>query len=201
MINEEEDVKAIIKRQNERKKNEDDTISRLETHYSKGSQSGLSDYTAVPTVNKYLWDKHKGGTTNSDLENKVHEMDITLSSKKTPEKLNVWSKSKHDPRELKDKDNIVHHPAFLSTSIRKSVPESIYNSRSVVKDKNGVNHHHIYNIEIPKNHPGAYIPDKVNVDNNAKEFVLPRKTNLKYHNTDTKNDSSNVYHYHKLSVI
>lgn len=200
-LKEEISVAQILKQQKERKDQENHTIEKLEKHYSSGSQNGLSGYTHYPDVNKYLWDKHHGGKENSEMESNVATLDTTLKSKKTPEKLTVWSKSRHDPRVLKDEHGIVHHPAYLSASIKKEIPLSLYNDRNVVKDENGVNHHHIYQIDIPKGHPGAYIPDKSNCSKEAKEFVLPRGTNLKYNGTETHPDISNVYHYHKLSVI
>jgi hypothetical protein len=141
-------------------------------------------------MNGYLWEKHKdpeGFPHNETTETNIRKLDSAIHEFKTPHKLAVYSGTKHDPRELKNSEGIVHHPAYLSTSIDESVGNRFagYNAS---KDNQNIAHEHVLKIHVPKGHPGVYVPSK---GSNAfydteKEFILPRGTNLKHIKTETK---------------
>ena len=208
----EESSEERMAAQKQRQEGESSLIGRLEKHYKHPEidHIHLYNYTADSSeLNNHLWKSHKGEEIPDDVNSKFRVRDIDRLSKimdkhKTPEAMTVWSKSRHDPRELKNKDSVVHHPAFLSTSIRKSYVESArgFGNRNTTK-KDGITHHHVFKINVPKGHKGVYIPDEHSVDNQAKEFVLPKGLNMKHHDTFTKEDntSKNHYHEHHLSVI
>jgi hypothetical protein len=152
-------------------------------NYNDSNQSKL--------MNGYLWEKHKnpeGFSQNESAETNIRNLDSAINSHKTPHKLAVYSGTVHDPRELKNSEGIMHHPAYLSTSIDESVGNS-FAHRNKTSDK-GINHTHILKIHVPKGHPGAYVPATGLDLNYEKEFILPRGTNLK-HIKKTKEDISN----------
>ena len=194
-----------MKAQKERQETERTLESKLNKHYDDldNHHDVLHKFTSDSRdVNSYLWNRHKDPKElhNESIEHKVHRLDSAVNHHHTPEDMVVWSKSKHDPRHIKNVDDIVHHPAYLSTSIKKSVAEQHFQGRNkVVHD--GITHHHVYRIEVPKGHPGVYIPDHHSVDFRAKEFVLPRGTNMKHIKTETVEDGATHYHTHHMKVI
>ena len=208
----EEDFKVVLARQKKRAQDEKDLEGRLTKHYSRlgGLGGTLRNYTNYSGgINSYLWNKHKNTDEHKNASADHHEtmnshieaMDSALKVHKTPEPLTLYSKSRHDPRNLMDKDNIVHHPAYLSTSIQKNVPEHNYRDRNITRTNDGRNEHNFYKINVPKDHPGAYIQDAHSIDKYAKEFVLPRGTKLKYKSTKTDEDNINIIHHHELDAI
>jgi hypothetical protein len=189
--------------QNARKDSENRLLGRLSSYYSTGGEH-LTDYTRYSgKVNGHLWNKHKNPETPEDesINEHVAKLDKTLGAYKAPEDMTVWSKSIHDPREHINKDGVMHHPAYFSTSVRKSVVEGQYNNRNVVTDEKGIKHHHLYEVHVSRGTGGVLIPDRTNVDKNAKEYLMPRGINMKYEGTVTKDDGNNMYHTHKMSVI
>jgi len=202
-INEEQSVADAIKEQNARKESEKALGGRLEKHYGKINGGGLKDYTASSgNINSYLWEKHKNPSLEKpELDVKVNQLDNTINSHSTPEAMTVWSKSRHDPRALKNDQGVMHHPAFMSTSIQKNVATGQYATRNVVKDDKGIAHQHVYKIAVPKGSKGVYVPDKHNIDDRAKEFILPRGTNLKHIRTETKEDDHMHHHVHHMDLI
>jgi len=202
VILQEEDWKAKVAKQ---KASEDSNIAALTTHYKDADKfSGtFHNYTGESYgINDALWSKHSGKP--SILKNPKNEdagigaMDRATHFKTTPKDITVYSRSMHDPRDLKNEEGIVHHPAFLSSSLRKVVPTAYFPDRNVVK-KDGIYHHHIYHIDVPAGSHGVYINDKHNIDKRGiHEFVLPKGSNLKHVSTNTEVDdyAGKVVHYH-----
>ena len=176
--------------------------------FDQKDQNIVHHYTNKSThINSYLWNKHKdlgykqefGGSnyTDNDYKQMVSSLD-KVTNHKTPEDLKVWSKSIHDPRTLKDKNGIVHHPAYMSTSLSKRVASGLnWNER---KDEAGITHHHVYEINIPKGSKGAYLGRRSHAPT-QREFLLARGTNLKYNDTKTQEDKNNNYHTHFMDVV
>ena len=202
LILEEEDWKAAQKR---RKAIEDDHINTLTKHYASVADphsSTLKDYTQQSyPINNALWKAHTGKsmiTSNEPQEHKIAAMDKITHLKTTPRDMTVYSKSLHDPRELKNENGIVHHPAFMSTSVKSSLSSGYYADRNV-QHKDGEEHHHQYQINVPKGSHGVFISDKNTIDKRALgEFVLPKGGNFKYNNTETHTDDggNKIRHYH-----
>jgi hypothetical protein len=186
--------------------NEENLEQTLKKHYTglEPHHDTLHDFTYDSRpINSPLWKLHKGEDVDyPKIREKINKMDSIVNKHKTTGDMIVYSKSRRDPRELKNSESIVHHPAFLSTSIKKDYVENNYLSRNREKKDDGV-HHHFWQIHVPKGNKGVFIPDEHSIDNRAKEFVLPRGSNLKYIDTDTKEDKNihTFYHYHKLDVI
>lgn len=203
---EEYDYDARMAEQKKRKSEEAGLENRLSSHYTHGSKHGetLKNYTNFSgKINSHLWEEHKGNKPQTDDKTlgDIKAMDTATHAQRTPEAFTAYSTSRHDPREHKDTNGVMYHPAFLSTSIRKSVPEGQYGNRNVTRNSEGKSVHNIYKIDIPKDHPGMYISDRNSIDKNAKEFVLPRGTKLKHINTHTDESSSNIRHEHHMQVL
>ena len=134
-------------------------------------------------LNSFLWNKHKDNEDFKNLDSRdsanwesdAASMDSAVHQHKTPSKLVVWSGTRHDPRQLKNEQGVVHHPAFLSTSLNTTVAR---NFAPPMNQGDGTNHQHILKIHVPKGHPGAYV---ANISRyGEKEFILPRGTNLQH---------------------
>jgi hypothetical protein len=166
--------------------------------------------------NSHLWAEHhkKDNPSWSQfnmLEGKktIKHLDSVLKSHSSPEDMHVYSSTIHDPRALKNDQGIVHHPAYLSTSIYKPVAMNRdINSREDMKT--GDFHHHVLDIHVPKGSPGAYV-NHVSKYPGEYEHILPRGSNLKYHSTETiakkfnnyrtEKTAHNYTHIHKMELI
>ena len=177
-----------------------ETAARLTQHYSdllgdKIAQTHIKHYTEnSEKMNSYLWNKHKNAPyhyTTKALVSQTKKLNEILHSYKSPEDLTIWSSSIHDPEKLKNKEGIVHHPAFISTSTYRHVAlnRDIINA---VDDYNLNQHHHIFKIHVPKGSPGAYV-DHISKFPGEFEYVLPSGMNLKHIKTTTTDIPSKHY--------
>ena len=126
--------------------------------------------------NSYLWKKHNKKEhfePDEGIEKKIGQTDETLKHHSTPHEIHVYSGIGYDPREKKNENNIVHHPAYLSTSLDKKIAAGFGRMNSGGKTET-----HILKLKIPKGHPGAYIAEFSHIPS-EKEFVLPRGLNIK----------------------
>ena len=122
--------------------------------------------------------------------------------------MHVWSSTIHDPRKLKDSNDIVHHPAFLSTTAY--YPVALHRDINSKDEMNGDRNHHILKIHVPKESPGAYV-DHISKYPGEYEYLLPKGSNLKYHKTETKSEPYHNYlldkkckthtHIHHMELI
>ncbi len=157
-------------------------------------------------VNGDLWDKHHKTNVYSpsyllkdvrkaheiELSKKTSSMDKVLSRHKTPHDLTLWSSTVHDPRVKKNSEGVMHHPAYISTSIYK--PVAINRDINSKEDAEGNFHHHILKIHVPEGHKGVYVDHASNYRGEF-EFILPRGLNLKHTKTETSFEK--MYNYQK----
>ncbi len=171
---------------------------RLTKHYSdlltdKTAKSNITNYTEHSHyINTYLWSKHKQpdsykktneiNSIDKHAESTIKNINKILHSHKSPENMTVWSSSIHDPEKLKNKEGIVHHPAFLSTSTYRHV--ALNRDINQVDDKDYNLHHHVYKIHVPQGSPGAYV-DHISKYPGEYEFLLPSGQNLRHIKTTT----------------
>ena len=105
-------------------------------------------------LNYYHWSPSKSeeaGFSKSRLKSETKILDSAMKAHKTPKGMTVWSGTFHDPRERKNKQGIVRHPAYLSTSIRRIVGETFAD----IHEDNEVRH--LLKIHVPKGNEGAYV--------------------------------------------
>jgi hypothetical protein len=167
--------------------------NKLSNHYKFNDEDikPIKDYTKDSSrLNAYQWKKKENGYKNAyhkESEERTSEMDDILDRHRTPHKLTLFSGTPHDPREAMNKEKIVNHPAYLSTSL----------SKKIAKDFSG----HVLKIHVPKGHPGAYV-DHHSYNGSEKEFILPRDTKMKYKFTQEHklDDGSTVFEHH-MDVI
>jgi len=151
-------------------------------------------------LNDYQWKKHEYAQHGKEysidhLDARTNRMDSVINAHRTPNKLTVYSGIKYDPRTRMDANRIVHHPAYLSTSLMKYQAKGFgmteYKKKPPTKKTSKTRedfstpseeHTHVLNIKVPKNHPGAYVAAHSRLSA-EKEFILPRGTNLKYIHT------------------
>jgi hypothetical protein len=118
-------------------------------------------------------------------------MDSGMERHKTPHKLTVYSGIKYDPGEKMDKNKIVHHPSYLSTSLDKFTAKGFSNCTT---------NKHVLKIHVPKGHPGAYV-DHFSENPGEKEFILPRNTKLKYRGTQVIGDRKGKILEHTMEIV
>jgi len=148
-------------------------------------------------LNHYLWEKHKG-TKPSEIkptwsdrpipsahidqhEKDISQLDHLMTTNKTPHKMVVYSGTPNDPRDHMNESGIVHHPAYLSTSLDQNIGEKF--SREKV-NRNDYSQH-LLKIHVPKDHPAAFIPNlhPTAFSSAEKEVLLPRGINLQHMKT------------------
>jgi len=176
----------------------------------------IKNYTSdSEDMNGYLW-KHRNnpdihaGSPQSLPYAHIKKLTNIINDHHAPKDIEVWSSTRHDPRKLKDKNDHLYHPAFLSTSHKKIVAES--RDQNSVRDKNGDEDLHILHFTIPKDHPSLYVahPRLTKFPNEA-EILLPPRMKFKYNNTtlhklkgyDQYNDKQNEVRYntHHLEIV
>lgn len=190
-------------------KSQRELASRLTQHYSglltnKTHSDAIKNYTSSSNeTNNFLWkssphnrDKDNiFGTNYSIIKPKIKILDKALSLYKTPHPLTVWSSTTHNPMVERGDSDYVHHPAFLSTTIDKSV--AINRDINSTRNKNGDSHHHILHINVPEGHNGAYI-DHISSLRGEREFLLPRGLNMRYHRTESTKIPMKDYYTGKM---
>lgn len=174
----------------------------------------LKEYTGhgSEAINSELWENHqhnerwKNDKTfkKIDTDNpQIKKLDKIISDHKAPKTFHVYSSTRHDPEKLKNSEGIVHHPAFLSTSISKGVATS--RDVNAKRESNGDEHLHVIHMDVPEGHPGIYVAHKsTSKYHGEKEFILPRGLNLRHIKTtttkqkgyDSWNDRTNTVHTH-----
>ncbi len=151
---------------------------KLSNHYNfpegNNQYKNLREYTDNSFfINKDLWDAHNNNgflnrqETNLDI-NPTH-LNSALNKHKTPQSMTVYSGTVHDPKKTHQEGDIFHHPAYLSTSIRKSVGLGFAQS-------------HMLQIHVPKGSRGAYV-GHISHTPDEHEFIIPAASNLKYKGT------------------
>ena len=184
--------------------------------------TSLHNYMGVGSkvMNSHLWQQHGKsdiyrGMLNVephvDLDSHIKNLDYMINSHKTPKSMTVWSGTFHDPRELKDKNDMVHHPAYLSTSLLRNTAQN-FTTRSLAPEKypydekgKKIRNHHILKIHVPEGHHGIYASG-IGYDDSEQEFILPRGTKMKYLRTVKKINNNHQYdaihdHIHHMEVI
>jgi len=154
-------------------------------------------------VNNYHWEKHKGkGEHDATEEKKTKHLDAAINNNKTPEPLTVYSGIGYDPRKRMNKDGVVHHPAYLSTSLERESAKTFAAKNSTIDHENKTIHRHMLQIDVPQGHPSALVPHNTF----EKELVLPRGMNLRHKKTDTNETTSpygeKLIHYtHHMEIV
>jgi len=190
----------------------------LSNHYKFSSRQQLEhihEYTKndAAGINNALWNDHENKTEDAKIHfgPTIRSLDSAMKVHKTPEDMTVYSSSVHDPREKKGSNDVVHHPAYLSTSIDPKIAHqrdmNIVHKVADDDDNRFVEHHNILKIHVPAGSKGAYVAHHSNYSR-EKEFILPRGTKLLHHSTDTTikpredNWSEDRHtHVHHMSVV
>ena len=187
---------------------EDIEHKKLAEHYNNYSDDHktiLKDYgEESSSMNSTLWSRHHGNPyeTGENYHKKDFEhMDSAMEAHKTPHEMTVHSGTIHDPRKMKNSEGIVHHPAYMSTSLDPHVAHTFAYRQATHESSNDM---HTLHINVPAGSKGAYTGHLGGTHHiSEKEFVLPKGSNLKYHRTDvdyngyTRNDQTfDVYHHH-----
>ena len=182
---------------------------RLREHYyTIPNEENYSDLSYVDSYKDYskqingdLWDSHKNGNLYKDYKppGDVAAIDRHLDKEKAPEDFTVYSATRHDPRHLMNKERIVHHPAYVSTTLRKHFaimrsPEVNIKGEPItnINSKEDV-HHHILKFNIKKgSKKGHYV--SANGSDSEREFLGKRGLNLRHISThDHSDEENNVY--------
>ena len=152
----------------------------------------IRKYTNNSAVNGYLWRKSQKEPANlydADHKSLIPKLDKALKSNKTPHQFEVYSSTKHDPRVMKNKNGLVKHPAYLSTTLDPefAVGRDMHAQTHINKEGKKETHQHVLHITVPKDHHGFYAGDNPTYTSwmGEREFILPRGLNLHHEKTDT----------------
>ena len=181
----------------------------LDNHHENHEEhhEAINKYTDDSTdLNEHLWETHKGARMKGGhpyselLDKETKRMDAALNYHKTPHPITVYSGTKMDPRQHINKEGIVKHPAYLSTSLDKNIAKAFARSHAVSSDN------HILKIDVPKGHKGAYVAH-IGGLSKEKEFILPRGLNMKIKSTSKRNEINKItkrketYLIHHVSIV
>jgi ADP-ribosyltransferase exoenzyme len=180
---------------------------KMATHYSNYSgehKKVLDDYSEdSSSMNSTLWSRHKGKPYQMGEEyhkKDFEHMDSAMAAHETPEDMTVHSGTMHDPRKMKDSEGIIHHPAYMSTSLDLHIAHGFAHTQAINESSNDM---HLLHIKVPAGSKGAYVGHLGVANPSEREFVLPKDSKLKYHRSDVeyngfhKNDNTfDVYHHH-----
>jgi len=168
----------------------------------------VNDYTGHSRpVNNHLWQQHgasaiKTGSDETDHEWNIKTLDHVLQAHKTPHPITVFSGIRYDPRKKMNSEGIVHHPAYLSTSISKLRAKGFGTTHENQYDQYGIRQHHVLKIRVPKGHSGIYAYNHSQA-REEREFILPRGLNLRHirtteHHVNRQSffDPYTVHEYH-----
>ena len=156
-------------------------------------------------VNNYLWKKHKKEKMDDEeksFKEDVPHLDKALSTFRTHKDFTVHSGVIYNPIDKKNKEGVVHHPAYLSTSLERG-------RASAFSDLKKGNVRHVISIKIPKGSKGAYIGDH-SYNQDEREFLIPRGANLKHIKTEVREENHPIYgkgdeklevHYHHMKWL
>jgi hypothetical protein len=207
----------------EKKKKQEDGLKKTQNlhdhlikHYSKyvgEHEEHLKKYTDDSSgVNTKLWKTHAKKKLSDDEKYtadrhsspKVEWLDSAMHQHKTPDNLTVYSGTNIDPRKAKNKEGIVHHPAYMSTSI---MPHIAREFGDLHKGPDGVHEKHMMMIHVPKGSHGAYVGNpKHSYTPEEREFILPRGTNLRHLESSSHEENHSIYgkvryHTHEMEVV
>jgi len=196
------DFSAELAAQKERREKESNTLDTLNKHYHWTPEEGkiLRHFTESSyPLNNSLWKK------DNENSQRINEMKGLINKHRTPEDMTVYSKSVHDPNKLKDENGVVHHPAFLSSSVHHSTVRhyfernSLYTKLTPTIEK--VNH--MWHIHVPKGSPGAFIHDEHSLNPKYKEFVMQGGSNLQHHHTEIEQgtEKGESWLHHHLTLM
>jgi len=187
------------------KHNFSNDFNYLADHYKmdKSYHNDINDYTGGSrSINGVLWNSHKGNYDDALVKSNesIKNLDNALSLHKTPQKMTVYSGSKHDPRKMKNAEGIVHHPAYLSTSLKRNVAEKFSTMNQTYDESVDKPARHLYKIKVPQGSSGAFVAHHT-VFPDENEFILPRGTNLKHEHTQSRETPTKIFHTHHMSVV
>jgi len=191
--------------------------STLAKHYAKEKYTpdhmkAMQHYTDGSSINYELWDHHEKGFKGTPYHsmrgytednhpmndrNVVEDLDSAMKHVRAPRSFHVYSNTRIDPRKKMNAAGVLHHPAYMSTSINKEYPKHWYHKNEVqlkaedVGEKKYLIGHdaveqHVLKIRVPKGMPGAYVGSHISTVKDQHEFIFPRAQNLKYHSTKSE---------------
>jgi hypothetical protein len=171
----------------------------------------IKEYTRNSMIpNSALWSTHKEPKTKPDFKStfdeRIKPLDKAIKAHKIPHDIHVYSSTAHDPRILKNSEGIVHHPAYLSTSLDPHVAVMRETNNVETKDTKGPRSDtHVLHIKNLAGRHGVVIGDNEKLTDypNESEVVLNRGLKMHHDKTDTfKHPTKNLYlHIHHMSIV
>lgn len=157
-------------------------------------------------MNERLYRSHMNGQPDT----RKLPLDSALEKHKLKRDLDVYSGTSFNPGKIaaKHPDNILHLPAFTSTSIERDVAGAFSQ-----KESSRTNVRNIIHFHLKKGQTGKYIGQNDNIDGGREkqlsnvpaehEFILPRDTTVKLHPHPDIHEGDNgetiqVWHAHPI---
>lgn len=146
--------------------------SDLQRHYRPALYSddhavALKQYThAMSNLNYKLL---KGHNLLTGDKHTMKHLDSAINKQHSPDNMILWSGADADHSETLQRENVVHHPSYISTSISPKI------AMGFAVEKGG----DLIKIHLPAGHPGIFIPPHMSSIPSEKEFILPRNLRLR----------------------
>lgn len=158
-------------------------------------------------LNRALYERHIAGNPVTNRQ----PIDDAVEQHKLHDDLHTYSGTHFNPGEIASQhpDNIVHLPAFTSTSLNRGVAASFSRSQGEV---NGMSQHHVIHFNLKAGQKGAFVGHNSNVGEHEQiswmpheaEHILPRNTTVHIHpkpTTITDHANNRQYHVWEAHVL
>lgn len=185
---------------NEKVSAEEQLHNELTKHYQHQPEhrKTLHDLTkSSRDLNRHLHSQYETKGKTVDIT-RTRKIDKALQQHKTPHSFHVYAGVKGSSAHNTLQHNITyHHAAYLHSSLNDKMAAGFTLHHHEQKNGEDHYHHHILKIHVPKGHPGSYV-SHISHHPHEKEFILPRNTKLKIHNTTTKSSDieGDKHHIH-----
>lgn len=131
-------------------------------------------------LNDHLRDARMRGETPRDSVGgvRIENLDKLIGEHSSPYNIKVYQGTRFHPLELAQQHPTkleYLNPGFTSTSISKRTALNFSTDPRPSTEKDGVVHHHVLSIDVPKGHPGLYVGPNSWAPA-EREFLIPRNT-------------------------
>jgi len=156
-----------------------DELKKHYDNYTDTDKHAITRYTGSSfPMNNFLHKQAHGEIKPDVVHPEAKQMDDVVNRHNTHKKMAVYSGLAHSPE---GKDHL-RHPAFLSTSTDQDEANDFAHPDKESKlehpDAKGRSPGHMLKLEVPKDHPAAYIAHHSN-HTHEREMILGRNTEMK----------------------
>lgn len=202
--NDDEAAGWLAQRDNTR--NSLNSINLDQTH-TDDDKTHVYRYTASSTpLNKMLYAAHKNNTQHPmsfeisgrhNFTHDLHGIDAAVSRNKLKYELTTYSGISWHPHDKMDADNIVHLPAYTSTSTNKTIAHNFAKMHKTHRDVPV----HVLKIRHPEGSSGMFTHNDTTISHFEleDEYIMPRKSTIRVNPVPEVHGNLHVWHSERIN--